>query len=196
MHRVRYAHERQTFGEEIGRHQLVKQMLAKMVAGHRGGPAARLARRLAEEPRPAQHPRDVARQVARDGARRRVAPWTRSRSTAPTATRTSSRWSATCATPRPRSIYEGTSQLHTLIQADYALGYREDRPLRCEPLPAQGFERLSRRARRWADAAASSLGPANRWRSTSGRRTAAVQLGRRRPAQAAMATGRQTLQGR
>ena len=39
-------------------------------------------------------------------------------------------------------IYEGTSQLHTLIQADYALGYREDRPLRCEPLPAQGFERL------------------------------------------------------
>ena len=38
-------------------------------------------------------------------------------------------------------IYEGTSQLHTLIQADYALGYREDRPLRCEPWPAQGFER-------------------------------------------------------
>ena len=38
-------------------------------------------------------------------------------------------------------IYEGTSQLHTLIQADYALGYREDRPLRCEPWPAQGFSR-------------------------------------------------------
>ena len=38
-------------------------------------------------------------------------------------------------------IYEGTSQLHTLIQAEYALGYREDRPLRCEPWPAQGFER-------------------------------------------------------
>ena len=38
-------------------------------------------------------------------------------------------------------IYEGTSQLHTLIQADYALGYREDRPLRCEPWPAQGFAR-------------------------------------------------------
>ena len=30
---VRYAHERQTFGEEIGQHQLVKQMIAKMVAG-------------------------------------------------------------------------------------------------------------------------------------------------------------------
>ena len=38
-------------------------------------------------------------------------------------------------------IYEGTSQLHTLIQADYLLGYREDKPLRCQPLPAPGFER-------------------------------------------------------
>lgn len=32
-------------------------------------------------------------------------------------------------------IYEGTSEIHQLMQADYALGYREDRPLRCE-LPA------------------------------------------------------------
>ncbi len=32
-------------------------------------------------------------------------------------------------------IYEGTSEIHTLMQADYALGFREDRPLRCE-LPA------------------------------------------------------------
>ena len=38
-------------------------------------------------------------------------------------------------------IYEGTCQLHTLIQADYLLGYREDKPLRCPPLPASGFER-------------------------------------------------------
>ena len=29
----------------------------------------------------------------------------------------------------------------TLIQADYALGYREDRPIRCEPWPAQGWQR-------------------------------------------------------
>ena len=26
---LKYAHERQTFGEEIGRHQLVKQMIAQ-----------------------------------------------------------------------------------------------------------------------------------------------------------------------
>ena len=30
---VRYAHERETFGEEIGRHQLVKQMIANMAKG-------------------------------------------------------------------------------------------------------------------------------------------------------------------
>ena len=32
-------------------------------------------------------------------------------------------------------IYEGTSQIHTLVQASYALGEREDRPMRCE-MPA------------------------------------------------------------
>lgn len=32
-------------------------------------------------------------------------------------------------------IYEGTSEIHQLMQADYALGFRDDRPLRCE-LPA------------------------------------------------------------
>ncbi len=34
---VRYAHERRTFGEEIGRHQLVKQMIAKMGQGIEAG---------------------------------------------------------------------------------------------------------------------------------------------------------------
>jgi hypothetical protein len=32
-------------------------------------------------------------------------------------------------------IYEGSSEIQTLIQAGYALGRRADRPLRCE-LPA------------------------------------------------------------
>ena len=36
-------------------------------------------------------------------------------------------------------IYEGTSEIHQLMQADYALGFREDRPLRCE-LPAYDAE--------------------------------------------------------
>jgi alkylation response protein AidB-like acyl-CoA dehydrogenase len=36
-------------------------------------------------------------------------------------------------------IYEGTSEIHQLMQADYAMGYRADRPLRCE-LPAYDEE--------------------------------------------------------
>ena len=32
-------------------------------------------------------------------------------------------------------IYEGSSEIQQLIQADYALGYRHDRPLRCELMP-------------------------------------------------------------
>ncbi len=35
---------------------------------------------------------------------------------------------------RSTTIYQGTSQIHTLLQAAYALGAREDKPLRC-PLP-------------------------------------------------------------
>jgi glutaryl-CoA dehydrogenase (non-decarboxylating) len=36
-------------------------------------------------------------------------------------------------------IYEGTSEIHQLMQADYALGNRDDKPLRCE-LPAYDAE--------------------------------------------------------
>jgi glutaryl-CoA dehydrogenase (non-decarboxylating) len=28
-------------------------------------------------------------------------------------------------------IYEGTREVHTLMQADYVLGYRQDKPTRC-----------------------------------------------------------------
>ena len=32
-------------------------------------------------------------------------------------------------------IYEGTREIHKLMQADYLLGYRVDRPTRCELPP-------------------------------------------------------------
>jgi glutaryl-CoA dehydrogenase (non-decarboxylating) len=35
-------------------------------------------------------------------------------------------------------IYEGTREIHTLMQADYVLGYRADRPIRCELPPYRG----------------------------------------------------------
>jgi glutaryl-CoA dehydrogenase (non-decarboxylating) len=137
---VKYAHERTTFGEEIGRHQLVKQMIARMGAGIEAG-------------------RLLGRQAA----------WLKNRGLRNTRETSLAKWFATdhavqsaldaiqihgaygysneypveryLRNAKAAVIYEGTSQLHTLIQADYLLGYREDRPLRCPPLPAQGFER-------------------------------------------------------
>jgi glutaryl-CoA dehydrogenase (non-decarboxylating) len=38
-------------------------------------------------------------------------------------------------------IYEGTREIHTVMQGEYALGYRQDRPYRCPPPPAVGYER-------------------------------------------------------
>ncbi len=37
-------------------------------------------------------------------------------------------------------IYEGSSEIQQLIQADYALGYRQDKPIRCEPVPYDAEE--------------------------------------------------------
>ena len=137
---VKYAHERKTFGEEIGQHQLVKQMIAKMGAGIEAG-------------------RLLCRQVA----------WLKNRGERNTRETSLAKWFATehavqsaldaiqvhgaygysdeypvaryLRNSKAAVIYEGTSQLHTLIQADYLLGYREDKPLRCPPLPAPGFAR-------------------------------------------------------
>jgi alkylation response protein AidB-like acyl-CoA dehydrogenase len=136
---VRYAHERKTFGEEIGRHQLVKQMIAKMGAGIEAG-------------------RLLCHKVA----------WLKNRGERNTRETSLAKWFATehavqaaldaiqihgaygysdeypvaryLRNSKAAVIYEGTSQLHTLIQADYLLGYREDKPLRRPPLPAPGFE--------------------------------------------------------
>ena len=41
---------------------------------------------------------------------------------------------------RVSTIYEGTSEMHQLMQAEYALGYRKDGKLRCE-LPPYDQER-------------------------------------------------------
>jgi glutaryl-CoA dehydrogenase (non-decarboxylating) len=131
---LKYAHERKTFGAAIGEHQLVKQMIAQMV------------QRL-----------DAARMlVYRAG-------WMKNRGVRNTRQVAMAKWFATDASfasaadavqihgaygysneypverylrnSKGAMIYEGTSQLQQLIQADYVLGYREDKPLRCE-LPA------------------------------------------------------------
>ncbi len=137
---LRYAHERRTFGEEIGRHQLVKQMIAKMSAGieagrllvWRAGWLKNHGRRNTRETSLAKwHATEHAVQSALDAIQIHGAYGYSDEYPVERYLRNS----------KAAVIYEGTSQLHTLIQADYALGYREDRALRCEPWPAQGFER-------------------------------------------------------
>jgi glutaryl-CoA dehydrogenase (non-decarboxylating) len=137
---LKYARERETFGREIGRHQLVKQMLANMAKGiemgrllvWRAGWLKNLGLRNTRETSLAKwHATDHAVQAALDAIQVHGANGYSNEFPVERYLRNA----------KAAVIYEGTSQLHTLIQADYALGYREDRPLRREPWPAQGFER-------------------------------------------------------
>ncbi|HEY6057722.1 MAG TPA: acyl-CoA dehydrogenase family protein [Candidatus Limnocylindrales bacterium] len=139
---LRYAHERETFGQEIGRHQLVKQLLANMVKGiemgrllvWRAGWLKNLGRRTTKETSLAKwHATEHAVQSALDAIQIHGANGYSNEFPVERYLRNA----------KAAVIYEGTSQLHTLIQADYALGYRTDGPLRCEPWPAQGFERAA-----------------------------------------------------
>jgi glutaryl-CoA dehydrogenase (non-decarboxylating) len=139
---VQYAHERRTFGSEIGEHQLVKQLIAKMVAGIEAGRLLvwragwlkdRGLRNTRETSLAKWHATEHSVQCALDAIQIHGANGYSSEFPVERYLRNA----------KAAVIYEGTSQLHTLIQADYALGYREDRPLRCEPWPAQGFERAA-----------------------------------------------------
>ena len=131
---VRYAKARKTFGVEIGEHQLVKRMISLMVQRVEAG------RLLVYQ-----------------------AGWMKNQGMRNTRETTLAKWFCTDASFDSASdaiqihgaygfsdeydverflrnskgavIYEGTRELQQLIQADYLLGYREDKPLRCE-LPA------------------------------------------------------------
>ena len=140
-----YARERQTFGQEIGRHQLVQQMIAKMAAGTemgrllvwRAGWLKNQGLRNTRETSLAKwHATDHAVQSALDAIQIHGANGYSNEFPVERYLRNS----------KAAVIYEGTSQLHTLIQAEYALGYREDKPLRREPVPAQGWERAVARS--------------------------------------------------
>jgi glutaryl-CoA dehydrogenase (non-decarboxylating) len=134
---VKYAHERKAFGEEIGRHQLVKEMLAKMEAGTQAG---RLlvwrAGWLKNAGKRSTRETSLAKWFCTDHA---VAA-------ALDAIQVHGAYGYSNEYPVERYlrnakgsvIYEGTSQIHTLMQADYVLGYRRDRELRMPQQPWEG----------------------------------------------------------
>jgi glutaryl-CoA dehydrogenase (non-decarboxylating) len=133
-----YAKERRTFGVEIGQHQLVKAMIAQMESDYQ---ASRLL-------------------WLRAG-------WLKDRGRRSTRETGLAKWFSTVASERSAGdavqihgangysdeypvgrfyrnckgavIYEGTREIHKLMQADYLLGYRVDKPTRCE-LPAHGTQ--------------------------------------------------------
>ncbi len=135
---VGYARERHTFGEEIGRHQLVKQMIAKMGQGIEAG------RLLCWQ---AAWRKDRGLRSTRETSQAKWFCTEHAVAAALDAVQVHGAYGYSSEYPVERYlrnskaavIYEGTSQLHTLIQADYLLGYREDGALRCPPLPSQPY---------------------------------------------------------
>ena len=128
---VKYARERRTFGQPIGEHQLVKEMIAQMVSDY-----------------------DASRLLwLRAG-------WMKNKGIRNTRETSLAKWFATVQSERAASdcvqihggngysdeypagrfyrnakaavIYEGTREIHKIMQADYALGYRQDKPRRVE----------------------------------------------------------------
>lgn len=135
---VKYCNERETFGKPIGKHQLVQQMIAKMEAGlqmsrllvYRVGEMKNKGIRNTRETSLAKWQAcDFANQAADDAVQIHgaygysdeypVARYLRN-SKAPV-------------------IYEGTREIHTIMQAEYVLGYREDKKL-SRMLPKWPFE--------------------------------------------------------
>jgi glutaryl-CoA dehydrogenase (non-decarboxylating) len=129
-----YARERKTFGVEIGQHQLVKEMIAQMESDYQASRLLWLR-----------------------------AAWLKTEGRRNTRETGLAKWFSTVASERAASdavqvhgangysdeypvgryyrnakgavIYEGTREIHKLMQADYVLGYRTDKPLRCELPP-------------------------------------------------------------
>src|SRR5438874_3296522 len=134
---TKYAAERRAFGVEIAQHQLVKEMIAQMESDYQ---ASRLF-------------------WLRSG-------WLKNEGIRNTRETGLAKWFSTVASERAAGdcvqvhgangysdeypagrfyrnckgavIYEGTREIHKIMQADYLLGYRQDKPTRCELPPYKG----------------------------------------------------------
>jgi glutaryl-CoA dehydrogenase (non-decarboxylating) len=137
---VRYALERRTFGVEIGQHQLVKEMIARMESDYQ---AARLlwlrAGWLKNQGRRNTKETGLAKWFATVGSERAAADAVQVHGANGYSDEYPvGRFYRNC---KGAVIYEGTREIHTLMQADYLLGYRQDRPTRCELPASEGARR-------------------------------------------------------
>lgn len=131
---VSYANERQAFGRPLSRFQLIQQKIAMMVQSYE---AARLLNLQAGW---------MKNQGIRNTRETSLAKWFTTDASFAAASEAIQVHGAYgysdeydveryLRNARGAIIYEGSSEIQTLIQAGYALGLREDSPLRCE-LPA------------------------------------------------------------
>lgn len=135
---LKYCHERKTFGKEIGKHQLVQQMIAKMTANleisrllvYRAGWLKNEGKRNTRETSLAKWIAcDAAFEAANDAVQIHGAYGYSNEYPVERFLRNS----------KAPVIYEGTREIHTIMQGEYALGYRKDKPLR-RMLPTWPFE--------------------------------------------------------
>jgi glutaryl-CoA dehydrogenase (non-decarboxylating) len=127
---VAYAKDRKTFGVEIGQHQLVKEMLARMESDYqaarllwmRAGWLKNMGQRNTRETGLAKwFATDASERAASDAVQIHGANGFSDEYPV-------GRFYRNC---KAGVIYEGTREIHKLMQADYLLGYRVDRPTRC-----------------------------------------------------------------
>ncbi|HET7696742.1 MAG TPA: acyl-CoA dehydrogenase family protein [Vicinamibacterales bacterium] len=131
---VRYAKQRKTFGVEIGQHQLVKEMIAQMESDYQ---AARLlwmrAGFLKNRGRRNTRETGLAKWFATVASERAAGDCVQVHGANGYSDEyPAGRFYRNC---KGAVIYEGTREIHKIMQADYLLGYRVDKPTRCE-LPA------------------------------------------------------------
>jgi glutaryl-CoA dehydrogenase (non-decarboxylating) len=133
---VKYAQQRKAFGVAIGEHQLVKEMIAQMESDYqasrllwlRSGWLKNLGRRNTRETGLAKWFSTVASErAAADSVQIHGANGYSDEYPV-------GRFYRNC---KGAVIYEGTREIHKIMQADYVLGYRADRPTRCELPPYQ-----------------------------------------------------------
>jgi len=131
---LKYCHQRETFGEPIGKHQLVQQMIANMEAGlqmsrllvYRAGELKNQGKRNTRETSLAKWQAcDFANKAADDAVQIHGAYGYSDEYPVERFLRNS----------KAPVIYEGTREIHTIMQAEYVLGYRKDKPLN-KMLPA------------------------------------------------------------
>jgi alkylation response protein AidB-like acyl-CoA dehydrogenase len=139
---IRYAHLRHTFGRPIATYQLVQQMIAHMqqrielgeLIVHKVGWLKNKGIRNTRETSMAKwYCTEAAFATANEAVQIHGAYGYSDEYNVERYLRNS----------KSAVIYEGTSQIHTLMQAEYALGLRQDKPLRCE-LPAYDPDEWSR----------------------------------------------------